>query len=211
MFIPNGRLSAVEYEGEKVQIQTEFATMPMPRVTTSVVLGGRVLHKEDRLWEAETESPEGQQELEMALKRQHIEVHEKVETQKISLAPAAQAANARVKMPDVLKADTAPARHPAGHTPGVLRLFIVSKSGDLLAADDSGVPGPGSQGLFTHTAEFIDFFETSESERFNQMLTRNRDSDYLLVRHFGKYWGAELAPGADPDNTLIQFLPALEK
>ena len=211
MFIPNGRLSAIEFEGEKVQIQTEFATMPKPRVTTSVVLGGRVLHKEDQLWESETESPEGQNELETALKRQHIEVHEKVESQTISLAPAPQAADARVRMPAAPEADTAPARHPAGQTPGVLRLFIVSKSGDFLAADDSGVPGPGSQGLFTQTAEFIDFFESSESERFNQMLTRNRDSDYLLVRHFGKYWGAELAPGTDPDNTLMQFLPALER
>jgi hypothetical protein len=114
-------------------------------------------------------------------------------------------------MPNVPEPDVAPARHPAGQTPGVLRLFIVSKSGDLLAADDSGVPGPGSHGLFTQTAEFIDFFETAESERFNQMLTRNRDSDYLLVRHFGKYWGAELAPGANPDLTLMQFLPALER
>ena len=211
MFIPNGRLSAIEFEGEKVQIQTEFATMPKPRVTTSVVLGGRVLHKEDQLWKTETESPEGQKELETALKRQHIEVHDKVESQQIALTALPQAADARVKMPHVSKADSAPARHPAGQTPGVLRLFIVSKSGDLLAADDSGIPGPGSHGLFRDTAEFIDFFESSESERFNQMLTRNRDSNYLLVRHFGKYWGAELAPGADPDDALIQFLPALER
>jgi len=72
------------------------------------------------------------------------------------------------------------------------------------------VPAPGSAGLFVASAEFIEFFETTESERFNQMLTRDRDSNYLLVRHFGKFWGAELAPAVDPDTTLTQFMQALE-
>ncbi len=209
MFIPNGRLSAVEYGDEKVQIQTEFAAHPRPRVTTSVVLAGRVVHKEEQSWELETESQDGQRNLEQALKRQHIEIHERVETHVIDMVSRPQAASSPVKMPEV-KSPLPPARHPAAHTPGVLRLFIVSKSGDLLAADDSGVPAPGSAGLFVASAEFIEFFETTESERFNQMLTRDRDSNYLLVRHFGKFWGAELAPAVDPDTTLTQFMQALE-
>jgi hypothetical protein len=112
-------------------------------------------------------------------------------------------------MPEV-RSPLPPARHPAAHTPGVLRLFIVSKSGDLLAADDSGVPAPGSAGFFVSAAEFIEFFEGAESERFNQMLTRDRDSNFLLVRHFGKYWGAELAPAVEPEQTMVKFLQALE-
>jgi hypothetical protein len=209
MFIPNGRLSAVEYGDEKVQIQTEFAAYPRPRVTTSVVLAGRLVHKEEQTWEDETESPEGQHNLELALKRQHIEVHERVESNVIDLMPRPQAASSPVRMPEV-RSPQPPARHPAAHTPGVLRLFIVSRSGDLLAADDSGVPAPGSAGLFVAAADFIEFFESSESERFNQMLTRDRDSNYLLVRHFGKFWGAELAPTVNPDSTLALFVQALE-
>lgn len=211
MFIPNGRLSAVAFGGEKVQIQTEFGAYPRPRVTTSVVLAGRLVHKEEQAWELETESPEGQQNLESALKRQHIEIHERVENNDIDLAPRPQAASSPVRMPEVKDAASMPARHPAGKAPGVMRLFIVSKSGDLLAADDSGVPGAGSAGLFVASADFIEFFETSESERFNQMLTRDRDSNYLLVRHFGKFWGAEVVPATDPDSTLSHFLQALEQ
>jgi hypothetical protein len=205
MFIPNGRLSAVEHDGEKVQIQTEFATYPRPRVTTTVVLSGRVVLKEERPWEKETESPDGQQELESYVHKQHLEIHNRVENQDIQVV-LPQAASAKVKMPSVPAA-----RHPAAQTPGVLRLFIVSRSGDLLAADDSGVPGPGSSGLFLSVADFIEFFESTESERFAQMLTRQRDDNYLLVRHFGKYWGAELTPGADPDETMQLFTPALEQ
>lgn len=211
MFIPNGRLSAVAYGDDKVQIQTEFAAYPRPRVTTSVVLAGRVVHKEDQPWDEETETPEGQQKLESALKRQHIEVHERVEGNIIEMAPPPQAASPRVRMPKMQSEAPIPARHPAGKAPGVLRLFIVSKSGDLLAADDSGIPAPGSAGLFVASAEFIEFFEYKEAERFNEMLTRDRDSNFLLVRHFGKYWGAELVPAADPDIALLNFSEALEQ
>ncbi len=210
MFIPNGRLSAVQFEDEKVQIQTEFAVHPRPRVTTCVVLAGQVVLKEEQLWEAETESPEGQKELESCLQRQHFAVHTRVEQQEIDLSGVLpQASKAKVTMPGVVKPGEG-ARHPASRVPGVLRLFIVSKSGDFIAADDSGIPGSGSAGLFTAAAELIEFWETAESQRFAQMITRGRESNYLLVRHFGKYWGAELSPGADPDETLEQFLPALE-
>ena len=211
MFIPNGRLSAVTLDGEKVQIQTEFAVNPRPRVTTTVVFSGRVVHKEERPWDTETDSAEGQKQLEAFLQRQHFEIHTRVEKEEISLAiKAPQAADPKVAMPETHRPPSEPARHPAGRTPGVMRLFIVSKTGELLAADDSGVPGAGSAGLFLAAADFIDYWESRESERFTQMITRDRDGNYLLVRHFGKYWGAELAPGADPDGTLQQFLTALE-
>jgi len=208
MFIPNGRLSAVSHEGDKIQIQTEFALHPHPRVTTTVVLGGRVLHKEEKAWDTSTETPEGQEQLEAFLHKQHLAVHAKVEERLVALEPPPppQAAVSNIRMPSSPRG-----RHPAGKTPGVMRLFIVSKSGDLLAADDTGIPGPRHAEWFRAAAEFIEFFETAESQRFGQMLTRDRDGNFLLVRHFGKYWGAELAPGVSSDETLGQFLKALEQ
>jgi len=207
MFIPNGRLSAVSHEGDQIQIQTEFALHPRPRVTTTVVLGGRVLHKEEQIWEAETETPESQEKLESFLQKQHMTVHNKVEERLLEWEKpqVPQAARSDVRMPDSPRG-----RHPAGRTPGVLRLFIVSRTGELLAADDTGVPSPRNAEFFRAGAEFIEFFESAESQRFGQMLTRDRDGNFLLVRHFGKYWGAELAPGVDTDETLTLFLSALE-
>jgi len=208
MFIPNGRLSAVSHEGDKIQIQTEFALHPRPRVTTTVVLGGRVLHKEEKVWEAETETPESQQELESFLQKQHLAVHNKVEERLLELETPKppEAARSDVRMPGSPRG-----RHPAARTPGVMRLFIVSRSGDLLAADDTGVPSPRNAEFFRSAAEFVEFYETSESQRFGQMLTQGRDANFLLVRHFGKYWGAELAPGVDTEQTLSLFLSALEQ
>ena len=82
---------------------------------------------------------------------------------------------------------------------------------DLIAADDTGVPRSASTGLFLAAADFIEFWEEKESYRFAAMLTRDRDDNYLLVRHFGKYWGAELASDADPEETMDLFINALDK
>lgn len=209
MFIPSGRLSAVNLEGEKIQIQTEFAMSPRARLTTSVVYRGQVVHKEEAPWSQDLESPEHQEELEESLKRQHFSVHTRVERGEIDFSSApSQAEVGDVAMPTA-QPPRSESRHPAANTPGVMRLFIVSKSGDVLAADDSGVPSPAHTGIFEAAAEMIEFWETSESERFNQMITRHRDVNFLLVRHFGKYWCAELAPDADPDATMGAFIQAL--
>lgn len=209
MFIPNGRLSAVTWNGEKVQIQTEFAPNPRPRVTTSVVIGGRVVHKIEQPWDQETGSPLGQKDLEAFLQKQHFVVHSRVEKNEIELGPVIpQAARQDVKMPS---GPLPPTRHPAGTAPGVLHVFIVSKNGDVIAVDESRTPGPAHTGFFQAAAEFVEFWESAESDRFGQMLTRDREGNFLLVRHFGKYWGAELVPNADPDRTLQAFLKALEQ
>jgi hypothetical protein len=104
-----------------------------------------------------------------------------------------------------------PNRHPAGNAPGILNVFIVSKSGDVIAVDESKAPKPAYTGFFQAAAEFVDFWEATESERFSQMLTRDREGNFLLVKHFGKYWGAELVPNADPDKAMHAFLKALEQ
>jgi len=210
MYIPSGRLSAISRDGDKIQIQTEFAVSPHPRLTTSVVFRGQLVHKEESPWDVDTSTPEGQRELEESLKHQHFAVHARVEQGEIELIPRGpMAATEKLAMPEM----PAPPRsgHPAASTPGVMRLFIVSRNGDVLAADDSGVPSAAHSGIFPAASELIDFWESAESERFTQMITRDRDINFLLVRHFGKYWGAELAPGADPDETLTLFLQALEQ
>lgn len=78
-FLPAGRLSAIEYGSEKIQIQTEFARHPQPRVATSVTVGGRVLHKIQKDWRERLDSPERQREAEALIASQHREVTALVE------------------------------------------------------------------------------------------------------------------------------------
>jgi len=79
-FIPPGRLSGYKHAGKTIQVQTEYAPRPRPRVTTSVVLDGRIVHKLDRPWEDGVDTDELQKALESSLAEQHRQAMEMVKT-----------------------------------------------------------------------------------------------------------------------------------
>jgi hypothetical protein len=70
-FMPPGRLSGYKYAGKTIQVQTEYATRPHPRVTTSVVLDGRTVHKTDHPWDQGVATEETGKALEKFLAEQH--------------------------------------------------------------------------------------------------------------------------------------------
>ncbi|MFC1475968.1 hypothetical protein ACFLQW_03100 [Candidatus Zixiibacteriota bacterium] len=70
-FIPPGRLSGYKHAGKTIQVQTEYATRPHPRVTTSVVLDGRTIHKTDHPWDQGVDTEDAQKNLEEYLAEQH--------------------------------------------------------------------------------------------------------------------------------------------
>lgn len=70
-FLPPGLLSGYKYGGKTIQIQTEYAHRPHRRVTTSVVLDGRTVHKIDTPWEEAADTPAIKEKLESCLNNQH--------------------------------------------------------------------------------------------------------------------------------------------
>ena len=73
-FIPAGRLSAVDHGDQKIAIQTEFSKYPEPRIATSVSIGGRTIHKIQKLWGKTIDSLEEMRQVEELINRQHDEV-----------------------------------------------------------------------------------------------------------------------------------------
>ncbi len=73
-YIPAGRLSAVDYDGQKIAIQTEFSKYPEPRIATSVSLGGSVIHKIQKKWGKQIDSLEEMRVVEEVINKQHNEV-----------------------------------------------------------------------------------------------------------------------------------------
>ena len=57
-----------------MQVQTEYASRPRPRITTTILKEGQVVHKIERPLERAIESVEEQQRAEATIKRQHAEV-----------------------------------------------------------------------------------------------------------------------------------------
>ena len=67
---PAGRTSSVTWEGKTFQIQTEFVARPKPKAVTSIILGGKIIHKIEKMWEGKL-SEENQTKIEQFLRREH--------------------------------------------------------------------------------------------------------------------------------------------
>jgi hypothetical protein len=70
-YIPPGQLGHHKHGDKVLQVQTEFAMRPRPRVTSSVVVDGRIVHKTDREWAEDLSQEESRQKLEAAIGEQH--------------------------------------------------------------------------------------------------------------------------------------------
>ncbi len=73
-YIPAGRTSRVTKGDISLQVQTEYADRPSPRITTTVIRDGQVLQKIERNLDRAVSSADEQALMEMTIKRQHQEV-----------------------------------------------------------------------------------------------------------------------------------------
>ena len=68
---PQGKLGGYRHGDKLFQVQTEFAQRPRTRVTSSVVLDGRIVHKTDREWSGDLANPDDCAALESLIAEQH--------------------------------------------------------------------------------------------------------------------------------------------
>ncbi len=77
--IPAGRTSLVKHGATQLQIQTEYAHRPTPRITTTIQRSGQVVQKIERNLDAPVTSLEEKDLMEVTIRRQHAEVIEIIE------------------------------------------------------------------------------------------------------------------------------------
>ncbi len=75
-FIPAGRTTRISKSGKDFTLQTEYASRPNPRLTTSVFTHGQVIYKIENELAAAVESFEQQEQVERLLQRQHAQALE---------------------------------------------------------------------------------------------------------------------------------------
>jgi hypothetical protein len=73
-FIPAGRTSLVRSGDLCLQLLTEYASRPRPRITTTISENGRVMHKIERGLDNPITTADQQKRAEETIKRQHAEV-----------------------------------------------------------------------------------------------------------------------------------------
>jgi len=126
-YIPAGRTSIVKRGEEVLQLQTEYAPRPRPRVTTAVSSQGRVLHKIERELEAEVDTIEAMHRVEEMIKAQHLEVSKLIRGSRAAepsgelLQPVA----GRVRSEEVRK------------LPEVEKVFLITADGRLMGEKET--------------------------------------------------------------------------
>jgi hypothetical protein len=121
---PSGRLSKVEKKGQVFQIQTEFYHRPRPKITSTVILNGRIMNKIDTPWEEKLITDEDLKKIEKALRKQHQKVAQMIENQE------AKAVEPETQRPSMMKPPK-----KLYEVVGVENLVIADMQGEILYAN----------------------------------------------------------------------------
>ncbi len=70
---PSGISSSLSWKEKKVYLETEFATRPQPRITTTASYQGEVIHKAEQPWQGGLKRQEDKEKIEALIKEQHAQ------------------------------------------------------------------------------------------------------------------------------------------
>lgn len=121
-FIPSGRTSIVKCGEAQFQLQTEYASMPHPRITTTIFSDGRVLHKIEKKVDKEVTSIEEMHEVEDIIKARHLEVSKVLREEGLPLQPDSRFGQTEKKIRSDQIRDL----------PNVKKVYLVTGEGKLI-------------------------------------------------------------------------------
>ena len=150
-FIPCGRTSLVNRNGTSLQIQTEYAYRPYPRVTTTILDGGRVLHKVEKKLERCVDSPEEQAAMEEIIKHQHSQVMLLIKDQRPKQVASTQTQRIRVLTEPTFQSELMAIA-------GVEKVFFLNKGGEFENDEDAFNFKKYFPSLFKGLTDLIEMF-----------------------------------------------------
>ncbi|UCG62896.1 MAG: hypothetical protein JSV52_06325 [Candidatus Zixiibacteriota bacterium] len=174
--IPNGRTSRIKKGETSLQVQTEYAYRPYPRLTTTVLNDGQVLHKIEKKLDRPIESVEEQSEIERMIKRQHSDVVSIIEENAAGKPTTLQAlkssSSGYLTLTDRLKA-----------IPGVQRTYDLDNEGNFLEQSEADQFKKAYAALFKGIRDLIEIFAAIPGismTREKGVLEIERDRLYLV-------------------------------
>ncbi len=179
-FIPCGRTSLVNRNGTALQIQTEYAYRPYPRVTTSILDEGRVLHKVEKKLDKFIDSPEEQELIEEIIKRQHSQVMLIIKDQKPKKVASTQTQRVRILTQPTFKDEL------KGIT-GVEKVFFLDDAGAFDNEEDAFNFKKHFPSLYKGLTDLIEIFMRlpgAEMSREKGVLELKKDRLYFISSGF---------------------------
>jgi len=129
-YIPAGRTSLITKESGPVQLQTEYTYRPYPRITTTILNAGQVLHKIEKRLEREVGSAEELVRMEEIIRRQHAEVEAIIKREDMTDALAVHREPAPSPQPAVPE-ETPDTRNKLREVPGVEHIYRIGNDGEF--------------------------------------------------------------------------------
>ncbi len=178
-YIPAGRTSLVNKEGSSLQVQTEYAFRPYPRVTTTILDNGRVLHKVEKKLNKGIDSPEEQSQMEEVIKHQHGEVLAIIKSnQKGSSPKDEQSETQKFKI-----AQETTLAEKLATIPGVERVFHLDRDGEFYNSEEAFTFKTSYPNLFKGLVQLVELFMIlpgAEMKREQGVYEIERDGLYFV-------------------------------
>jgi hypothetical protein len=171
-FIPAGRTSRIVRGTTQLQIQTEYAYRPSPRLTTSIFSGGQVVRKVEKELGSPITSLEDKFKVEGLLRKQHMEVIEVLNNNHEFLAGLVQPGDAAPPSAQNLTLSDRLAR-----VEGVEKIFRIDNDGNFESNNISDEFRKRFSSLFRNLRELLDIFQNlpgGKKEQGVYQIERNR-------------------------------------
>ena len=174
-FIPTGRTSLVKKGDLAIQVQTEYAYRPYPRITTTILSEGQVLQKVEKKLEQPISSPDEQTRVEGFIKNQHGVVLNTIQEDSEAIQPPP---------PDEpVVPETSPSEYErlAGIA-GVNKVYHLDAHGNFVGVNGSQQFQRGFGRIFKNLKDVMDIFVQLPpgDEREKGVYEVERDSLYFV-------------------------------
>jgi len=148
--IPTGRTSLVKKGTTPIQVQTEYALRPAPRVTTTILKSGQVLHKVERTLEKPIESIEEKNQMEFTIRKQHAEV--------LAIIEGGQNKVVEAETPPIEALKELTTEERLAQIPGIVRIYRLDNEGHFADANTSEEFKRAFSGVFKSMHELLAIF-----------------------------------------------------
>ena len=225
-YIPAGRTSLVRKESGPLQLQTEYTYRPYPRITTTILNSGQVLHKIEKRLPRLVDSAEELARMEEIIRHQHAEVERIVQLQDVPQTAASPQDQTPPPQSSEMETEESPngLRESLREVPGVEHIYRLSNDGtfhgqatahqfrkafaaifkglhDLLTLFDE-LPGPGPRrrrGVYEVERDRLYLISTGDECLFVTVNRVDLNTDYektLKEAAFGQ-WGPDFIEPSD--------------
>ena len=205
-YIPVGRTSMARQGAKSLQVQTEYAPRPAPRITTTISHQGQVVHKIERTLERAIDSPEAQNRVERTLRNQHAEIIAIIEkpncasiptpaateSQSTATAPVPVASGNEGDPESTVEAIPGPVAYSRlQEIPGVKRIYRLDNEGNIVGRDEPTRFRQAFAAIFRNLEDLVSLFAADPGAGFTRqkgVLEVERDHLYFASAGYECYF-----------------------